>query len=141
MTVMATAVGATHNDFVSTVYYTVWWRANNFCALETSPLRPPVAVQILRVSPEPEDLSISERRRCMEYIRLPTIQDTCNQPLTPGHFKIIISELKSRGLILAVCLPHNWHNSWMACLQLCRDLGMLLIDLIYDVPSFVPRRH
>lgn len=54
MTAMATAVGATHNDFVSTVYYTVWRRANNFCALETSPPRLPLAVQILRVSPEPE---------------------------------------------------------------------------------------
>lgn len=54
MTVMVTAVGATHNDFPSTVYDTVWWRANNFCALETSPLRLPVAVQILRVGPGPE---------------------------------------------------------------------------------------
>ncbi len=32
-----------------------------------------------------------------EDIMPPTEQDTCNQPLTPGPFRIIISKLKSRG--------------------------------------------
>lgn len=92
---MATA-GATHNDFSSTVYYTVWCRANYFCALETSPVRLPVVAQVLRVSPGLEVFLFlnadSEGSKS-----LPTIQEACNQPLTPGHFKIIISEPKSGG--------------------------------------------
>lgn len=73
-TVMATA-GATHNDFSSTVYYTVWCRANYFCALETSPLRPPVVVQILRVSPGREVFlflnadSAGSKSGCPQYRR------------------------------------------------------------------------
>lgn len=48
------AAAATHSDVSSTVYYAVWCQANYFCALEMSPLRLPVAVHILGVSPGPQ---------------------------------------------------------------------------------------
>lgn len=122
------AAAAAHADVSSTVYYAVWCRANYFFVLWKCPLGGlPVAAHVLRVGPGPEVVLFLNADSAGSVY---TIQDACNRPLTPGRFKIIISELKEQGLILTVFTTQLAQQLDGLFAASPGPLGMLLIDTI-----------
>lgn len=130
------AAAATHKDVSSTVYYAVWCRANYS---ETSPLRLPVAVHRLGVSPGPEVFLFLNADSAGSVSGCPHYSRHAINLWPQGILKSLSPSLKSKGLILTVFTTQMAQqlDGLLAALPGPLRYATYRYNLLYDVASFV----